>query len=81
MSRKQSVKTKFATHLKCVHAAHVVNVVVLGNAALLEADVEDVLAAVVLEEALKLLNTEVTVQGAGAFVCHETVQAEHAQVN
>ena len=80
------------THLQCVHAAdvahvvevaHAVDAVVLGDAALLEADVEDVLAVVVLQQTLKLLDAEVTVQleRARALVTDETVEAKHAEVD
>ena len=83
------IKIPRLTHLQCVHvahaahAAHVVDVVVLGDPALLEADVQDVLAVVVLQEALKLLDAEVTVQleRARAHVTNKTVEAEHAEVD
>ena len=70
------------THLQCVHVIDVANVVVaLCDPALLKAHVQDVLAAVVLEQALKLLDAEVTVQRARALVTHEAVEAEHAEVD
>ena len=62
------------------------DVVVVGldvrDAALLQGHVQDVLRAdgAVLEQALELLDTQVTVQRAGALVCHEAVQTEHAEV-
>ena len=62
------------------------DVVVVGldvrDAALLQGHVQDVLRAdgAVLEQALELLDTQVTVQRAGALVCHEAVQTKHAEV-
>ena len=80
------IKIPRLTHLQCVHVAHatdVVDVVVLGDPALLEADVQDVLAVVVLQEALKLLDAEVTVQleRARALVTNEAVETKHAEVD
>ena len=70
------------THLQCVHVVDVADVVVaLCDPALLKAHVQNILTAAVLEEALELLDAEVTVQRARALVTHEAVEAEHAEVD